>query len=53
MPLYYKCGGWHDGKPWTGCTQCVKGAKCVVQNGTLESERRESKMTDTLNTNGD
>ncbi|EOA91053.1 carbohydrate-binding module family 1 protein [Exserohilum turcica Et28A] len=32
VPLYYKCGGWHDGKPWTGCTQCVKGAKCVVQN---------------------
>ncbi|KAF5844393.1 hypothetical protein GGP41_001422 [Bipolaris sorokiniana] len=32
VPLYYKCGGWHDGKPWTGCTQCVKGAKCVEQN---------------------
>ncbi|EUC42178.1 carbohydrate-binding module family 1 protein [Bipolaris oryzae ATCC 44560] len=32
VPLYYKCGGWHDGKPWTGCTQCVKGVKCVEQN---------------------
>ncbi|KAH8730548.1 hypothetical protein GQ44DRAFT_606503 [Phaeosphaeriaceae sp. PMI808] len=32
VPLYYKCGGWHDGKPWSGCTVCEKGSKCVVQN---------------------
>ncbi|CAO2651309.1 Nn.00g096060.m01.CDS01 [Neocucurbitaria sp. VM-36] len=32
VPLYYQCGGYYDGKPWTGCTKCVKGAKCVVQN---------------------
>ncbi|KAF1851664.1 carbohydrate-binding module family 1 protein [Cucurbitaria berberidis CBS 394.84] len=32
VPLYYQCGGYYDGKPWTGCKKCVKGAKCVVQN---------------------
>ncbi|KAH7116785.1 hypothetical protein B0J11DRAFT_561143 [Dendryphion nanum] len=32
VPLYYQCGGYYDGKPWTGCTKCVSGAKCVVQN---------------------
>ncbi|KAF2741136.1 hypothetical protein EJ04DRAFT_423710 [Polyplosphaeria fusca] len=32
VPLYYKCGGYDDGKPWTGCTKCVAGAKCVWQN---------------------
>ncbi|KAF2029070.1 hypothetical protein EK21DRAFT_113297 [Setomelanomma holmii] len=32
VPLYYQCGGYYDGKPWTGCTECDKGAKCVVQN---------------------
>ncbi|OAL49809.1 hypothetical protein IQ07DRAFT_644096 [Pyrenochaeta sp. DS3sAY3a] len=32
VPLYYQCGGYYDGKPWSGCTKCVKGAKCVVQN---------------------
>ncbi|CAG5156428.1 uncharacterized protein ALTATR162_LOCUS4226 [Alternaria atra] len=32
VPLYYKCGGWDGGVPWAGCTVCVKGAKCVVQN---------------------
>lgn len=32
VPLYYKCGGWDVDKPWTGCTVCVEGAKCVVQN---------------------
>ena len=33
VPLYYKCGGWDGGVPWAGCTVCVKGATCVVQNG--------------------
>jgi len=33
VPLYYKCGGWDYDKPWAGCTKCVKGAKCVEQNG--------------------
>ncbi|KAH7075950.1 hypothetical protein BKA63DRAFT_413229 [Paraphoma chrysanthemicola] len=33
VPLYYQCGGYYGGKPWTGCTKCVKGATCVVQNG--------------------
>lgn len=37
VPLYYQCGGIYDGKPWTGCTKCVKGAKCVEQNGTFKS----------------
>ncbi|KAB2103583.1 hypothetical protein AG0111_0g8427 [Alternaria gaisen] len=32
VPLYYKCGGWDGGVPWAGCTVCVKGAICVVQN---------------------
>ncbi|KAF2447080.1 carbohydrate-binding module family 1 protein [Karstenula rhodostoma CBS 690.94] len=32
VPLYYQCGGYYDGKPWTGCEKCVKGAKCVWQN---------------------
>ncbi|OWY45065.1 carbohydrate-binding module family 1 protein [Alternaria alternata] len=32
VPLYYKCGGWDGGVPWAGCTVCVKGATCVVQN---------------------
>ncbi|KAF2830236.1 hypothetical protein CC86DRAFT_345273 [Ophiobolus disseminans] len=32
VPLYYQCGGYYDGVPWTGCTKCVKGAKCLVQN---------------------
>ncbi|KAK7183766.1 hypothetical protein DPSP01_004396 [Paraphaeosphaeria sporulosa] len=32
VPLYYQCGGYHDGKPWTGCEVCVKGAKCIWQN---------------------
>ncbi|KAF2017252.1 carbohydrate-binding module family 1 protein [Aaosphaeria arxii CBS 175.79] len=32
VPLYYQCGGYYDGVPWTGCTKCVSGAKCVVQN---------------------
>ncbi|KAF2281433.1 uncharacterized protein EI97DRAFT_454627 [Westerdykella ornata] len=32
VPLYYQCGGYYDGKPWTGCTKCVSGAKCVWQN---------------------
>ncbi|KAH4129046.1 hypothetical protein HBH70_055510 [Parastagonospora nodorum] len=32
VPLFYKCGGWDYDKPWSGCTVCVKGAKCVMQN---------------------
>ncbi|KAF2116858.1 hypothetical protein BDV96DRAFT_645262 [Lophiotrema nucula] len=32
VPLYYQCGGYYDGKPWTGCTKCVSGANCVPQN---------------------
>ncbi|KAF2005254.1 carbohydrate-binding module family 1 protein [Amniculicola lignicola CBS 123094] len=32
VPLYYQCDGYYDGKPWTGCTNCVSGAKCVEQN---------------------
>ncbi|KAL5115985.1 hypothetical protein ACEQ8H_006102 [Pleosporales sp. CAS-2024a] len=36
VPLYYKCGGWDVDKPWAGCTVCVKGAKCVVQNGSVK-----------------
>ncbi|KAF1977706.1 hypothetical protein BU23DRAFT_452259 [Bimuria novae-zelandiae CBS 107.79] len=35
VPLYYQCGGLWDGKPWTGCTKCEKGASCVYQNGTF------------------
>lgn len=33
VPLYYQCGGYFDGKPWTGCTKCASGATCLVQNG--------------------
>ncbi|KAL6710772.1 hypothetical protein ACN47E_007829 [Coniothyrium glycines] len=33
VPVYYQCGGYYDSVPWSGCTTCVKGAKCVVQNG--------------------
>ncbi|PSN63585.1 hypothetical protein BS50DRAFT_84370 [Corynespora cassiicola Philippines] len=32
VPLYYQCGGYYGGKPWTGCTKCVSGAECVTQN---------------------
>ncbi|KAA8618699.1 carbohydrate-binding module family 1 protein [Pyrenophora tritici-repentis] len=32
VPVYYKCGGTNGNDPWTGCTKCVKGAKCVIQN---------------------
>ncbi|KAF1943161.1 hypothetical protein EJ02DRAFT_343991 [Clathrospora elynae] len=32
VPLYYQCNGYYNGKPWGGCTKCVKGAKCVQQN---------------------
>ncbi|ORY12318.1 acyl-CoA N-acyltransferase [Clohesyomyces aquaticus] len=32
VPLYYKCGGTNDHDPWTGCTKCVAGAVCVIQN---------------------
>ncbi|KAF1834568.1 hypothetical protein BDW02DRAFT_598102 [Decorospora gaudefroyi] len=32
VPLYYQCGGYYDGKPWSGCSNCVQGAKCLVQN---------------------
>ncbi|KAF2689613.1 carbohydrate-binding module family 1 protein [Lentithecium fluviatile CBS 122367] len=32
VPLYFQCGGYYDGKPWTGCTKCVNGASCVQQN---------------------
>ncbi|KAF2850971.1 carbohydrate-binding module family 1 protein [Plenodomus tracheiphilus IPT5] len=32
VPRYYQCGGYYDGVPWTGCTKCVAGSKCVVQN---------------------
>lgn len=45
VPLYYKCGGWHDGKPWTGCTQCVKGAKCVEQNGMCRDLQSTASVT--------
>ncbi|KAF2712178.1 carbohydrate-binding module family 1 protein [Pleomassaria siparia CBS 279.74] len=32
VPLYYQCGGYYEGKPWTGCTVCEVGANCVFQN---------------------
>ncbi|CAE7024350.1 hypothetical protein P3342_005400 [Pyrenophora teres f. teres] len=32
VPVYYKCGGTNNNEPWDGCTKCVKGAKCVIQN---------------------
>jgi hypothetical protein len=33
VPEYYKCGGWDYDKPWSGCTVCERGLKCVEQNG--------------------
>ncbi|KAH9875080.1 hypothetical protein J1614_004568 [Plenodomus biglobosus] len=38
VPRHYQCGGYYDGVPWTGCTQCIKGTKCVEQNGELKAE---------------
>ena len=36
VPLYYQCGGYWDGEPWTGCEVCVPGANCVWQNGEFD-----------------
>ncbi|KAF1963024.1 hypothetical protein CC80DRAFT_102950 [Byssothecium circinans] len=32
VPLYYQCGGYYDGKPWSGCKKCESGAKCIWHN---------------------
>ncbi|KAF2798933.1 carbohydrate-binding module family 1 protein [Melanomma pulvis-pyrius CBS 109.77] len=32
VPRYYQCGGYFEGKEWTGCSVCEPGSDCVFQN---------------------